>query len=131
MGKSIYKYYSIENCYWIENLENSQVAFSAVSRFNDPFELYHILSQFAPDEYDNPYMRQLVIGIQETQKNNNYQELNNKYRVACFSSSNDIVLMWAHYASMHKGYCVEYEIDAIESLTHIIKPIKYVCKPPE
>ena len=31
--------------------------------------------------------------------------------VSCFGSTNDSLLMWAHYADKHKGACVEFEVD--------------------
>ena len=32
--------------------------------------------------------------------------INNTFYVACFSTSFDNALMWAHYANKHKGFCV-------------------------
>jgi len=37
-------------------------------------------------------------------------------RVACFTTNNQNLYMWAHYANSHKGYCVEYETN-LERLT--------------
>lgn len=33
---------------------------------------------------------------------------NRNSKVACFSESNNSVLMWSHHASYHTGFCVEY-----------------------
>ncbi|WP_353423351.1 DUF2971 domain-containing protein [Christensenella massiliensis] len=37
--------------------------------------------------------------------------INNTFYVACFSTSFDNALMWAHYANKHKGFCVEYDLE--------------------
>lgn len=34
-------------------------------------------------------------------------------KVACFCESEDIRLLWAHYADGHRGFCVEYPFDGI------------------
>lgn len=35
------------------------------------------------------------------------------YKVACFSETNSSSLMWGHYASSHKGFCLEYDLRPI------------------
>ncbi|MEA5002943.1 MAG: DUF2971 domain-containing protein [Christensenella sp.] len=40
----------------------------------------------------------------------NRDTINNTYYVACFSTTFDNALMWAHYANKHKGFCVEYDL---------------------
>ena len=42
--------------------------------------------------------------------------------VSCFSTSNDSILMWSHYAKDHTGACVEFEIN-----DKSFKAVKY-CK---
>ena len=37
-------------------------------------------------------------------------DLIKKFRVTCFATDPFSMLMWAHYADSHKGFCVEYEI---------------------
>lgn len=36
-----------------------------------------------------------------------------KKQIACFSEQNDSTLMWGHYADSHKGFCLEYDFQAI------------------
>jgi hypothetical protein len=38
------------------------------------------------------------------------------YLVICFSESNDIVLMWSHYAQYHTGFCIEYNFHELGPL---------------
>jgi hypothetical protein len=37
----------------------------------------------------------------------------NSFKLCSFSERNDSVLMWAHYASNHQGFCVEYDLEKI------------------
>ena len=37
-----------------------------------------------------------------------------RFRVACFTTTPYSMLMWAHYANSHQGFCVEYEFPALE-----------------
>ena len=37
-------------------------------------------------------------------------DLVKKFRVSCFTTNPFSMLMWAHYADSHKGFCVEYDI---------------------
>lgn len=39
------------------------------------------------------------------------QKLNAYFGVLCFSTSNDSLLMWAHYADSHKGFVLEFETE--------------------
>ena len=49
--------------------------------------------------------------------------------VACFSETNDNILMWAHYAKYNKGFCIEYNTNDLKELVKKIYPILYVNKP--
>lgn len=37
-----------------------------------------------------------------------------RFRVSCFTESPYSMLMWAHYANNHEGFCIEYEIPPYE-----------------
>jgi len=51
------------------------------------------------------------------------------YGICCFSETNDNLLMWSHYASSGKGFCLEF--DSSREPFDKIQPVKYVDKPPE
>lgn len=36
-----------------------------------------------------------------------------KRQIACFSEQNSSTLMWGHYADSHKGFCLEYDFQAV------------------
>lgn len=54
------------------------------------------------------------------------------FRVACFTESPYSMLMWAHYANSHKGFCLEYEIppygEPYIQLFHSLLPVIYSSK---
>lgn len=35
--------------------------------------------------------------------------------ICSFSSVNDSILMWGHYAQNHKGFCIEYDLEQLQS----------------
>ena len=52
--------------------------------------------------------------------------------VCCFSEKRDNILMWAHYAEQHTGFCLEFDIDNdfFRPITSAIK-VKYDAILPE
>ena len=51
-----------------------------------------------------------------------------KFVICCFTKTNNNLLMWAHYANNHKGFCVEYDLsnkDILKELEYIIFPVSY------
>lgn len=52
-----------------------------------------------------------------------------EFRVACFTESPYAMLMWAHYANSHKGFCIEYEVppygEPYIQLFHSLFPVIY------
>jgi hypothetical protein len=48
------------------------------------------------------------------------------YRVCSFSELNDSLLMWAHYANNHQGFCIGYNFrEAQDNLTDLMLPVIY------
>ncbi|MHB1756767.1 MAG: DUF2971 domain-containing protein [Leptospirillum sp.] len=48
------------------------------------------------------------------------QEHVNKSRTICFSENPNNILMWAHYASKHEGYCFEFESVALKGINKLV-----------
>lgn len=46
-------------------------------------------------------------------------------KVACFSETNDSILMWSHYANNHSGFCIEYDFNSWE-LKEWLAPVHYI-----
>lgn len=51
------------------------------------------------------------------------ESLLNKVGVSSFTTSNDNILMWAHYADSNKGICLEFDYSDKKSLSYIEKVI--------
>ena len=49
-------------------------------------------------------------------KKDRQDQLRKIYSVCCFSASNQINLMWSHYAESNTGFCIEYDFKS-EGLT--------------
>ena len=120
----IYKYFPPERNRF-EIIKNSKLWYSAPSKFNDIFD-----TDFPIDEkamFENT-LRQLPNGkgirvgstawrnIQSKvpglmrQLHNSMDRIKCSTGVACFSESCESLLMWAHYAKNHQGFCAEYEL---------------------
>lgn len=58
-----------------------------------------------------------------------HRNLIQTFRVVCFTESPYSMLMWAHYANNHKGFCIEYEIPPYTKeylqLYHNLMPVIY------
>ena len=52
-----------------------------------------------------------------------------RFRVACFTESPYSMLMWAHYANNHQGFCIEYEVPSYSEpyiqIFHNLMPVIY------
>ena len=131
----IYKYVSI-NKYLYESLIRGELWFSSPHAFNDPFDSclpinYSIESykRTIGHELDAEYYKK------EQQKivrpmvfNNELEELRNKMGVCCFSSVNDNLIMWSHYADHHKGLVLKFDVAILEKYFTIIKKVRYTDK---
>jgi hypothetical protein len=50
------------------------------------------------------------------------------FKLCSFSERNDSIVMWAHYASNHKGFCAEYDLEKIPSRDYrrrLLYPVIY------
>jgi Protein of unknown function (DUF2971) len=49
-------------------------------------------------------------------------------KLCSFSAVNDSLLMWSHYADHHKGFCLEYDLEALDAnhdLRRFLYPVVY------
>jgi len=119
-----YKYRSIDQ----DNLENTlnkdveslianQLYASPFKALNDPFEnIYNetisdFMNQIGKDTYDvKPKLEKVLEAISNV-------------GIYSLSKSYNNELMWAHYANSHKGFCIEYDIDKLETSYRIPKTV--------
>lgn len=111
----VYKYMSCNYPQRINEILSGSVFYFADWReLNDPMEGYfhYYDADHSPDE-----LRKIVQG-------------KDAYGICCFSMNSDEILMWAHYASNHKGICIEIDADMERSPEVTLEPIKYQPKIP-
>jgi hypothetical protein len=121
----------------LENLKSRQIWFCAPARFNDPFDCalsvipddlsdadlvraYEYIKMrmgndpafdltFATDGKPNDRFRSDVLnGVKSAFADLTRKNLE-EHGVACFSEIHDSLLMWAHYADGHRGFCLEFD----------------------
>lgn len=91
--KKVYKYCPV-NKYTLENLTKNQIYFNNAKKLNDMFELYppidyNKINITKPLSFPPLILREVI-------------------HIACFSEINKSASMWAHYANLGKGICIEY-----------------------
>jgi hypothetical protein len=107
---------------------------SLPSEFNDPYE-------FKIDIDIKHYIKQVIRENKELKKHNDVldeleynlfkinckaEEVRNQAIIGCFSEKCNSLLMWSHYASFHKGFCIEYNInDLIHKFNTLLLPVVY------
>lgn len=134
----IYQYQPF-NVRTLANLKGRHLWYSKVARFNDPFELAYVIEQDLADddvdyiyarlrdnqvkqkgasalaEWDSAYMTKGIIndkfreGILQGTVNALVKQKLNEGGVSCLAEANDDILMWAHYADGHRGFCLEFD----------------------
>lgn len=102
-----YNNYIEKNDIRLKSLEENEINVTNYKCFNDPFEFEMLsvdMDKLKKENYDSKEIDKFL------------NEFKNKILVSCFTTINDNMPMWAHYANNHKGYCVEYEINDTEKI---------------
>jgi DUF2971 family protein len=136
MPDRLYKYQPF-TAQTLENLKDRTLWFSAAARFNDPYdcalsvhkteltdeELSHALeylvqrtnkrsaleARFKPNGVFTEEFRSAVInGARDALENRTKVQVHER-GVACLAEDNRDLLMWAHYADGHRGFCLEFD----------------------
>ncbi|HTK18219.1 MAG TPA: DUF2971 domain-containing protein [Mucilaginibacter sp.] len=123
----IYKYNSI-NDNLLNSLKDGYLWFSKPLDFNDPFDCWTALIDFSePEDYLKKLAKDRFAHLPRNERRNNERKLMKQshratgvYRllidktaammgVCCFTTKNDHILMWSHYAEKHQGICLEFD----------------------
>lgn len=94
----LYKYTDFKGA--LASLQNQTLRLKIVKAWNDPFE-----SDFSG------WIREEDSSLEEL-KTKAYlikQKLSNQYAAVCFTTVQNDIIMWSHYADDHKGICLEFE----------------------
>lgn len=135
LPRKIYRYRKFDN-YWENNLFDGDIYFSQSTNLNDPFDCLTYIDEKIYSKHIEealkqqfPIMEQNIIQYME---NHNFSleetiaGARDIVSVACFSENVDSVLMWAHYADSHRGYCIEYDTEKLlKPYSAMIFPVYY------
>jgi len=131
----IYKYTSI-NKYLFESLIRGELWFSSPSDFNDPFDS-SLPIDFLIESYKRTEgwetNRDLIVNeqariVQPLNFSAKLEELRKKVGVCCFSSVNDNLIMWSHYANHHKGLLLKFDVAELGKHFNQIERVAYTDK---
>jgi len=135
--RRLYKYQAV-TARTLENLKLRTLWFSAPSCFNDPFDcalqvahadlseadldraLAYVRShaplapsleaQLTTSGRPSSTFRELMVRAVKDAFEQRRQVNLHERGVACFSAKKDDILMWAHYADGHRGFCLEFDM---------------------
>lgn len=122
----LYKYYSVDSDYAIQNFKNNTISFSALTTLNDPFEGYG--SHFFAVEEDHDLKETGCFDFEflNTDSIQRYKDMITfKYRIFCSSKKYDNPVLWAHYANNHQGFCVGYDPKELAKVSYFHQEILY------
>lgn len=98
---TVFKYYGTKDIY-IHSLKEKYLYHSDFISFNDPFDCNIELINF---EKTGKSKKESNIEISIRNKLSNIG-------ICCFTRNVNSILMWSHYASNHKGFCIEYKYNS-------------------
>lgn len=100
--KYLYKYQRIDgnNLDFSRNIfTKNELYFRTATAFNDPFDCKFQVELRASNE--DPDLPKKV-------QNTMIEEIRRQYGICCLSEVRDDILMWAHYADAHRGFCLQF-----------------------
>ena len=128
----LYKYQSFST-QTLRNLQRRQIWFSKPEQFNDPFDCTATLARFQftrhqiqqlytelrnnyqnPQLFDRRYSNDIG-GLEKHIRNSLEKALKGHWAsrkdrgIACLSETCENLLMWSHYSSAHRGFCLEFD----------------------
>jgi len=109
---SLYKYRQLD-IRSLTALAQNRLYFLDYKRFNDPFDFQ------AGKALDS------IVEVSRKQGlKNEFAGLEN-FRICCFSSVPDDLLMWGHYADCHRGFCLEFTPANDDQFRNRCFPVEY------
>lgn len=121
---SLYKYFRDKDLY-LNNVRNNKLWYSSPCNFNDVYDcdiffddkkifesLWYMASEGKLIRLGSAMGKMISTEINKSimSGKTHLTEIKNTTGVTCFSEVKDSLLMWAHYADNHRGFCVEYNL---------------------
>lgn len=137
---SIFYKYSDFNTAIDKILLTSTLRFKNPVEFNDPFDCHESLLKF---NHNNEILEDALnnngYDLSRSQRRELRRKLADKkyynpiikskrdrYKISCFSAKSDEVLIWSHYADMHRGICIGFDFTAKYNEKFILCPVRYL-----
>lgn len=98
-------YHLLSEKYALDDMEKQRLKVSNFDDLNDPFELLSI------DLSDRAIRRKFKGWT---------QDINQRYRILCFSRSWKNPVLWSHYGDKHKGICLGFDVPDV-----LLKEVHY------
>ncbi len=141
---SLFKYRAF-NEHSLQAIINEAVWFATPGSFNDPFDCGIYIDEekmeesikvaiedtYAENEINSDKIPQDELGVREEDKHafqtmrKSVYDLFQCSGIYSLSSINDDILMWAHYADSHYGFCIEYSRSPENILGKQAEPVEY------
>ena len=104
----------------LEILINKKIYLAKSCTFNDPFDSQLLPKDFQQELVDLGYQLE---DVQINEYNDYVKDRLDGYGIFSMSESHDNILMWAHYADSHKGFCLGFKNDLNRYFTEYDYPI--------
>ena len=140
---SLFKYYKV-NEYTLGALRTRSLWLAKPSTFNDPYDCALTLSEgkyresvlhaitAAINAPDTPQERRDALAKEWPGDREAFekarQSILNLFKdagICCFSTNDNHILMWSHYAHNHTGICVEYDFSPGSGTTILPRQVRY------
>lgn len=95
---------------WLKNYCDNKIWFTRLSELNDPFEGYCFFDYDYSKKINNLNPKL----YKEWREHEGLTEFDPNFATLCLSCDPSNIVMWAHYADNHSGYCIEFEIEIPE-----------------
>ncbi len=110
--KKLYKYYS-SNFPLEKYLNSPTIRLSQLNALNDPFEGFitqDVLNELANKFHSTLSSNKEITRSEIRESKQHIRRLINSVGITSLSETSRNLLMWSHYASEHKGFCVGYKL---------------------
>lgn len=131
----LYKYYRVDEKL-LNAIEGRYLWFNSLTDYNDPYEgKCNVRTDYTEDEV-RLFLRkhnrvpnvpkEEIIPMCNKAIAGTLEENEQDARICCFTTKNDNLLMWAHYADSYRGVCLEFDTaELVDSLDQLLLPVRY------
>jgi hypothetical protein len=142
---NLYRYRSFGS-YVVNDVINKKITLTTIENFNDVYD--GVITSEYNEKFIKKQLKTKLKGVKcdkekrklvkeaERDKLKRQQKYNFSFTnslgtyIGCFSEIDDSILMWAHYADMNKGLCIEYDFNKTKQcVKNLLFPVSYSKNP--